>query len=256
MIISSLKKGFALTNKSLGLALFLALVGFIWNLVSLQYGPKPGATPANEPISPIFMGAGILFLFTGFFIQGGQLGYLNEKLKQGQSSVNTFLKSASKFFLRFMLLGVSLGIFGLIFLFLGLLATAAFKTVGVVIAVALAATWIYVVLLLFLSPYVVVVHDKGFITAIKESFRMSKKYNNWSLMGLLGLLLVIGFVIGILLGLTAGGINLLLKGTGSSIVIAVIGSLINGYLGVLVTASFLSFFLTVTDKIQTHSPTD
>lgn len=240
MIISSIKKGFQVTSKSAALVLSLSLIGVVWSFLNISLAPKE--VTANSTPSVPFLLLGVAVLFTSFFLQAGSLGYLYEKIKQGASSQKTFVNSGLKYYLRLLGLGLFIGVFGIVFVLLALTISASFKTVGTVIGVALAATWVYVVLLLFLSPYIIVAKDQKLIASAKESLDISQKHI-WTVVGLALLLVAIGFMIGVVLGLVVGSLSVVMKNRSSEFIFAIFSSVINAYLGVLVTASFTAFYL-------------
>jgi hypothetical protein len=105
--------------------------------------------------------------------------------------------------------------------------------------------------MLFLSPYAAVVDEKGVADSIKLSMKLVKK-NILTLLGVSALLIVIGFGIGMVLGAILAGVSFVVKQqTVSQIIFAVLSSLVNSYLGVTVTAAFMSFYLSLSDRNNT-----
>src|SRR5262249_55913885 len=97
----------------------------------------------------------------------------------------------------------------------------------------------------FLSPYAAVVDEKGVVDSIKASMKLVKK-NILPLLGISALLIVIGFAIGMLLGAILAGLTVVVKAENvNNIIFAVLSSFVNSFLGVAVTAAFMTFYLSL-----------
>ena len=158
----SVKKGFAVSKKSMGLVFALFIFGFIWNLVSIFFGPAPEAT---EPaVNPVLIIAGALFLLLTIFVQAGSLGYVREKLKKGSAGAADFMSAGKKYYLRLLVIGLIVAAVIGLFVLLAALAVAGLgaklQILGVILAILFASLGIYFVILLFLAPYVAVADEK------------------------------------------------------------------------------------------------
>jgi hypothetical protein len=235
----TLKKGFSITKESMPLVCVLFIFGATWNLITLFLNKD--VDPAVGP-SPILMVLSVLFIFISVFMQGGSLGYLKEKIKTGASNFGIFKSSGLKNFLPLLVLGIIIAIIAGLFMLLGIFSVGALQAAGVAIALLLAALGIYLVLLLFLAPYAIVSDGIGPIAALKKSVSMVRQ-NIKEVLGIVLLLVLIGFGCGLLLGAIFGLIGLVLKGTAAQALVAVGSSFLNAFLGVVVSAAFMSYYL-------------
>ena len=66
------------------------------------------------------------------------------------------------------------------------------------------------------------------------------------------MMILIGFGVGLVLGAILAGINLLVKAAQpTQIAFAVLSSVVNSYLGVLVSGAFMSFYLSLSERNNT-----
>lgn len=242
----SVKKGFAISKQSMGLVCALFIFGFIWNLVSIFFGPAPEAT---EPaVNPVLIIAGGIFLLLTIFVQAGSLGYVREKLKKGSGGAADFMSAGKKYYLRLLVIGIIVAAVIGVFVLLAALAVAGLgaklQVLGIILAILFASLGIYFVILLFLAPYVAVADEQGPIASIKQSVGKVRK-NILPLLGISLILIAIGFGIGLVLGAGFAGLSLVLKGTPAQIVFAVFSSFVNAFLGLMVTGSFMNFYLSL-----------
>ena len=246
-IMGPVKKGFAVAGQSLNLVLTLFVFGVVWNLINLymttQLGPA-GATPTTG-VSAAMIVVGILFVLVSFYVQAGSLGYVCEKIKKGTAPLSLFLQTGAKFYVPLLLLGLLIAlIVGAFILVAGLiiaLLAGNLSILGIIIAVVIAAIGIYVVILMFMAPYYIVAGGQKVIASIKQSIALVRK-NILAVLGIALILVVAGFVIGILLGVIFALLSTVLKGMPSQVVFAVLSSFVNAFLGVLVTGSFMQFY--------------
>ena len=247
MIGASIKKGFSVTRKSLGLLAVLFVFGLVWNLINLFYAQNLTAAEPNIQESIIILALGLVFILISIFIQGGSLGYVLDVVKQGKSAFSNFTAAGKKYYGRLFVLGLIVSLF-LIVLFAAIMLAATFlmdKTfaLAVTITVFLATVVICFVVLVFLAPYIMVVDEQKAVASIKKSIVAVRK-NLLPLLGVSLLLILIGFGVGLVLGGIQAGLSYVLKQeTATKLIFAVLGSLANSYLGVLVTATFMSFYL-------------
>jgi hypothetical protein len=242
---ASIKKGFSTAAGSMGLVLVLFLFGAFWNLLNIFINAR--VTEPTPQTSIAVIAAGVVFILLSVFMQAGSLGFVKEKLKTGASSLGTFAASGGKYYGRLFVIGLLIALLIGAFVLVAALAVAAIgdriPALAIGIAVVIAAISLYFVILLFLAPYIAVVDEKGPIASLKESVGVVRR-NILAVLGIAGLLVVIGFVSGLLLGLifalisTAAG-----EGVPSQSIFAVLSSFVNAFLGVLVSASFMAFYL-------------
>ncbi len=248
----AIQKGFGIAKKSLSLVLVLFVFGFIFNMVNLTLAPK---TPDAGSPSPLLLVLGVIFIFLTIFLQAGSMGYIHDKIKTGVATLSNFASSGRKYYLRLLVLGLLISLIIGVFVLLAALSVAFFKdnlaVLGVPLAILFGALGIYFVVMLFLSPYATVVDEKTVNQSIKLSMRLVKK-NILPLLGMSVLLILIGFVIGLVLGAALAGLSYVVKQEMiSQTVFAFLSSLVNAFLGVVVTASFMNFYLSLSDRNNT-----
>ena len=246
----SIQKGFGTAKKSMPLVTLLFVFGFIFNLVNVFLAPKnpdPNAAP-----SPALIVLGVVFIFVSIFFQAGSMGFVRDLIKNGKASMASFASGGGKYYLRLLMLGIVVSLIIGIFVLLAALAVAFLKDnlapIGVVLAIFFGALGVYFVVMLFLSPYAAVVDEKTVGESIKLSMKLVKK-NIGPLLGMSALLIVIGFGIGMLLGAVLAGLSYAVKQElASQVVFAVLSSFVNAYLGIVVTAAFMGFYLSLADR--------
>ena len=246
----AIKKGFGTAQKSMPLVALLFVFGVAFSLANLFLTPK-GADPNAAP-SPAIVVLGIVLIFLSIYLQAGSLGFVREFLKTGQATLGQFASSGGKYYLRILVLGIVVSLIIGVFVLLAALAVAFLKgnvaALGVMLAIFFGALGIYFVVMLFLSPYAVVVDEQGVGASLKTSMRLVKK-NILTLLGMSALLILIGFGIGMLLGVVLAGISFVVKqATVSQVIFALLSSIVNSYLGVVVTAAFMAFYLSLTNR--------
>ena len=245
----SIKKGFGTAKNSLPVILVLFVLGFVFNLVNLKFAPQtqdPNAGP-----SPVLIITGVIFVFLTVFLQAGSMGYVRDRLKTGSASLANFTAAGGKYYLPLLVLGLILSLIIGVFVLLAALAAALLQNLPVLsipLAILCAALGVYFVVMFFLSPYAVVVDGKPVKQSLSVSMKLVKK-NIGALLGMAVLLILIGFAIGLGLGAILAGIGALIKQESiSQIVFALLSSLVNAYLGLVVTATFMSFYLALPDR--------
>ena len=246
----SIKKGFGTAQKSMSLVGLLFVFGFIFNLVNVLMAPKPPEPNAAPPPALIILG--VFFIFLSIFFQAGSMAFVRDLIKTGKASLSSFTSGGGKYYLRLLVLGIVVSLIIGVFVLLAALAVSFLKDnlapLGVILAIFFGALGIYFVVMLFLSPYAAVVDDNGVGQSIKLSMKLVKK-NILTLLGMSAILIVIGFGIGMVLGAVLAGISFLVKQEiVSQILFAVLSSLVNSYLGIVVTAAFMSFYLVLPDR--------
>ncbi len=244
-VMESIKKGFSVTFRNLPLVALLFVFGAIWNLAQLKLAPAAPVGTAPAPPSPVAIAAGLAFVLISIFVQGGTLGFIRDAVKQGGANFSVFTQSGGKYYLRLLLAGLFIGVIVGVFVLGAVLAvsylTQAQAAIGVVIAAILGAIGIYVVLLMFLTPYIIVAEDAGVMVSIKKSITMVK-HNILKVLGLTLLLVAVGFLAGLLIGVLIGVASAAGPASVVKLVTALAGSAVNAILGVLVTASFMTLY--------------
>ena len=241
-IKETVAKGFKVTGQSMGLVMALFVFGTAWNLINLYVSRKfqAGASPTTP--SPVLAVLGVIFLLVSIYVQAGSLVYIHSKLKSDTANLSMLLSSGGKYYLRLLLAGIVIALVAGLFFVVGGLAVSALKTVGIAIAVVLAGVGIYFVMLLFLAPYIIVSDDRKVVESIKSSVSIVRK-NLLTVFGIALILIAVGFLVGIVLGLVMGGVGVAVKGAASQVIIAVASSFVNAFLGVVVTGTFMAFYL-------------
>lgn len=254
-ILEAIKKGFGLAGKNLSLVLLLFLFNLVWNLANAPFAvaPEAAVTPQLTIQALIFS---ILFILASIFVQGSVLGLVRDSVKKGKATLGSFLSYGLKYYLRLLGLGVLIIlIIAVVALIAGLLiAVTAPLNNTVITAIAItAAIAIGVVSALFwfipftLSPYALVCDELGVIGALKKSLNVAlKPFSKVFMLLLLFVLLVlialgIGFVVGFLVGM----LNAVVPPAVGKVLMAVATSAINGYLGIVMTGSFMVFYLSI-----------
>jgi hypothetical protein len=245
-IVECVRKGFQVAAKSRDLVLVMFAFAFIWNLVNLPFNAQLQEPTAN--VSLAVMPLSIVFIAASIFMQSGSLGYVHEVLKSGQSSLTQFKAAGQKYYLR--ILGVSV-IVGLFIVILSVLAALAVlvggenpNAISIVLALIIGLFGAYGVLLVFLAPYIVVDEDAKVMDSIKASIAVVKA-NFLKVLGIGVLLLLVGFGMGILLGAVVTLLGNLFQGFVGQIISGFFASAVNAFLGVVVTAAFMAYYLSV-----------
>lgn len=246
----AIKKGFSITTRSWDLVLTLFVFGAVWNVISIFVNPDAAAAPDTQTTIKL-VAIGIVFILLSIYVQAGSLGYICDKVKQGQASFSRFLELGGKYYFKILILGLVIALIAGGLILLAALAVAGLQgslnIVGVILALLLAAAGIYVALLFFLAPYAVVADNESPIAAIKKSTKLVKQ-NIGKVLGILAILIVIGFGVGLILGLVFALLTASIPGQASQIGFGIVSSFINAFLGVVVTGSFMSLYLSISNN--------
>lgn len=258
-ILGAIKKGFGLASKSLGLVLVLFAFNLILNLVSMPFAVTPGAvvTPEMGSAAVIFS---IIFILLSVFFQGASLGVVRDIIKEGHAQLGKFASYGLKYYIRLLVLGiliilivaVTALIAGIIIAITSPLNNAVVTTIAAVIAIAIAvAVGLLYFIPLMISPYVLVSEESGVIASMKKSLEVIKKpfSRAWALLLLFVLLVLISLGVGFVLGFIVGLISTVIPAGAGKVLMAIITSIINSYLGVVMIGSFMTFYLALTRKI-------
>ena len=252
-IIEAIRKGFGIASKGMGLVAVLFAFNLIGNLVSLPFTPVPGEAAAPQFAAPLLV-ISLIFILISIFIQGGSLGLVRDAIKEGKMKLAVMAQYGAKYFIRLLVLGVLILLLVVIVaLVAGLLIalTAPLNNTvvtGIAIAIAVAIviiTMLYFFIPFILSPYAVVCDEVGAIEALKKSIALGRKPFSrvFALLMLVVLVVLISLGVGFLIGLVIGLISAVIPAGAGRILMIVVSSAVNSYLGVVVTAAFMTYYL-------------
>jgi len=103
-VIDTIKKGFSIVHKNLGLIFVVFIFNLITTLARLPFTPQTPGPAAAPPPSPPLIGLTLLFGLLSVFIFGGVLGYLKDYIKTQTGNLGNFMNCGAQYFLR--ILGV------------------------------------------------------------------------------------------------------------------------------------------------------
>ena len=248
-IIEIVKKGFVVAAKSIGLVLILFVFNLVWNMASIPLAAGPGAAPTPQLTASAII-LSVIFILISIFVQGGSLALVRDHVKEGKMKLGSFASYGLKYYLRLLGLGffivLIIAVFGLIAAVI-VAATAPLNNVVVttiagIIAIVIGAIGLYAILLLILSPYALVSEELSIIESMKRSLALVRKAIGRVLL-LLVVLILISLGIGFLLGFLTGLMTAALPVKVGQVLIGFVNSIFNGYLGVVMTASFMGYYL-------------
>jgi hypothetical protein len=256
-IVDAVKKGFWTAKESLALVLVLFVFGVFWGLVNVF--PLGNSIAMATSPSKLSILVGALFILVSFYVQAGSFGYVAEKIKTGKAELSQFFASGTKFYLPIFLLGIlvalAVSVFVLVVALDIALLGARSAVASIVVAVIVGGLGIYFLMLLFFSPYLIVASGEKVLAAMGKSIALIRK----NILSFLGLALVI-VGIGVALGFLLEAISVLLARVSiadktNQIIYVVLSSLMNSFLGVVVTGSFMSFYFAVSNEnSNTNTP--
>lgn len=258
-VMEVIKKGFGIASKSLSLILILIVFNLIFNMASLPFAVAPGATPSPQVTAFAFI-LSLIFVLVSIFLQGASLGLIRDFVKNAKMEVAKFAGYGLKYYLRLLGLGVLVVlIISVIAIVAALLiaATVPLKNTIVtvimsLIALAIGAIGLYWIFLLLLTPYAIICDEIGIIEAMKKSTRTVRRSIGKVLL-ILVVLILISLGIGFIFGFGVGIISAALPVRVGQILIGIVNSIVNGYLGVVMMASFMVFYLGIVAKEKTSA---
>jgi len=257
-ILTAIKRGFGVAAKNLGLVSILIVFNAIGSLVSMPFAVQPGQTPTPQMTASALIFS-VIFILISIFFQGASLALVRDYVKSGAAKISSFVSYGAKYYLKLFGLGLLIIlIIGVAALVAGLLvaATAPLNNAVVTnIAIGIAVVIVSIVGLLYfipltLSPYSLICGESGVIAAMKDSLAVAKKPFSrvlWLLL-LFALLILIALGIGLVIGFMVGLLTAVMPAAAGRIVMAIVTSVINGYLGVVMTGSFMIFYLGLKEK--------
>jgi len=201
-------------------------------------------------MSPVLTVISLVFILASIFIQGGVLGSVMDIVKKNSIELSKFGEYGAKFYLRLLCLAlIIILILGVVAFIVTLIIAAAAPTKNIVLIAISIATAVIIGLLglclvffLFLSPYVTVAEDAGIFDSMQKSINFIKE-RPFRTLGMLILLVLIGFGIGLIMGIIAGIISLIIKGKVLQAVTGILNGGVNAYLSVLVTGCIVTYYL-------------
>jgi len=238
----SIKKGFEIAVKSMDLIGVLFVFSFIWNLINVLYAQN---VQNPNAINPALVAAAVVFVLLTIFFQAGSLAYIRDRIKTGASSLAAFFKAGGAYYFPLLVIAVIVTAIIVVFILLATLGsfwTRQVPVLPVVLALLFAAFGIYFVILLFLAPYIAVADNQGPIASIKKSVGAVRQ-NILPLVLIFLILLLIFIASAFILGAIFAIISVGIKGLTAQVIFALLGSLVNSFLGVFMSSSFMGYYL-------------
>ena len=197
----------------------------------------------------------IIFILVSIFIQGGSLGLVRDYLKEGKMKLAGFASYGLKYYLRLLGLGLFIiliiAVFGLVAAIIVAATTplnnAVVTTIATVIAIVIGAIGLYLVILLMMSPYALICEEGGVIKSMKTSAEIVRKAIGRVLL-LLTVLILIALGVGFLVGFLTGLVTAALPVRAGQVIIGIVNSIFNSYLGIAMMASFMAIYLALAGK--------
>lgn len=254
---ASLKKGFSATVKSAALVALFFVYGVVVNLINVKVTNRLQTAGSSRRAALISAAVSLAIALVGVFLQAGVLGYLRDLIKQGTSSIASFFSSGAKYYLRILMFGIVVAVVVFAVILAGTLTLNALgekgRLVGVILAVILSLIAFYFIILIFLAPYLIVAEDKGAFQAMGESIGLVKQHI-LEVLGMGLLIVIMGFLAGILFGMIVGGANLVMhqQPGATQNTIAVLSSFVNAVLGVYMAAAFMHYTLGLRQSANTN----
>jgi len=254
-VMDAVKKGFSVSQKSMGLLSILFSFNIIWNILGVFMLPQTpaGAPGGPAPASPLWVALSIIFILLSIFIQGGVLGVVKDLVKQGTAKLGDFSTYGKKYYFKLFGLGVLVTLIISLFAILAALMIAIAAPSGnkillgimSIAALIIAGVGIYFIILLLFSPYVLVVDDLGVVPSIKKSMEVVRKII-LKVLGLAVILILIAFGLGLITGMVSGLVSLVIKNKLAQVIGAVLTSALNAYVSIIMTSGFMAFYMGLT----------
>jgi hypothetical protein len=250
-VVDAVKRGFEIANTSMKLILVIFIFNLVWNLIVIPFTPEAPLTEgAGVAMSPALTVISLLFVLASIFIQGGVLGSVRDIAKENRLDLARFAGYGAKFYLRLLCLAL------IIVLIIGIVAfiatliiaasaptqNAAIITITTIVSFVIGLAGLYLVILLFLSPYILVIEDTGIFQAMAASIAFVKSML-LKILGLAALLVLIGFGIGLIMGIIAGILSLAVTGRVLQAITGVLNGGVNAYLSVIVRGALTVYYL-------------
>lgn len=259
-IFEAVKRGFGIASKSLSLVLVLIVFNLIGNIASMPFAVAPGQTPPPEAMTGALIFT-VVFILISIFMQGGALGLVRDSIKEGKIKLSSFASYGAKYYLRLLGLGViiilAIAIVAIIAsLAIALTAPLGNQMISSIAIVAAIAIGVITSLLYFipfaLAPYALICEELGIIKAIKRSLAVAGRplVKVFMLILLFIILILISLGVGLVFGFLVGLITAAVPEMIGKMLMAVVTSVINGYLGIVMMAAFMVFYLGLSAKTE------
>ena len=257
-VIEAIRKGFGVASKNMGLVLILFIFNLIWNLASIPFvGPAATARPDLAAIAVIIS---IVFILMSIFVQSGALALVRDYVKHGKMALGSFAGYGLKYYIRLFLLGLLIvliiGVIGMLAALIVFATTplnnTAVTIIAAIIAIGIGVVGVYYILLLMLSPYTIVCDELGVIEGMKKSIKVVRRSLGRIIL-LLVLLILISMGLGFLVGLLTGFASVAMPIGAGRVFTGIVSSIFNGYLGIVMMASFTVFYLAVAEREKTSA---
>jgi len=268
--IDAIKKGFVVATKNPALILILFIFNLIWNMINVAMMPAPapitpGMAPATVPPPTVPPETALLtflititFVLISIFMQGGSLGLVRDYIKGNKMNLGKFASYGLKYYLRLLGVGVIIILLiviaalvaGLVVAAVAPLNNVVATVIATLVAIAVGLAGIYLVIRLVMSPYALVCNETGVIDAMKHSMNVIRRKYFWKVLLLLVLIVLIAIGIGVLVGIITGLITVAMSPKAGQVIIGIVNSLFNGYVGIVMMAAFMSYYLTLQEKVR------
>lgn len=253
-IMEAVKKGFGIATKGMSLVIVMIVFNLAWNLASIPLNLNPGENPTPQMTFAVIIFS-LLFILTSIFVQGGALASVRDYIKEGKMKLAGFASNGMKYYLKLLGVGILIVLLiAIVALIAGLIvaATAPMNNVmatniAVVVAIAIGviAGLLYFVPLA-LAPYALVSDELGVIESMKKSIKVARPLTKTLLLILLFIILIlISVAIALIIGFITSLAIAAMPAMAGKILMAVVTSLINGYLGIVMMGSFMTYYLTL-----------
>ncbi len=252
-VMEAIRRGFGVAAKGMSLIAVLFVFNLAGNLATLPFTPVPGAAASPQATMPLLV-ISLVFIILSIFVQGGSMGLVRDIVKEGKMKLDVMAKYGAKYFVRLLTLGIMILLFvAILALVAGILIAltaplnnpiaSAIVAVAVIIAVVIAALYFFIPFIL--SPYAIVCDEVGAMDALKKAIALARKpfVKIFTLVALAVLLVLIALGVGFLVGLVIGLVSALLPAGAARILMLVVSSGVNSYLGIVATASFMAYYL-------------
>jgi hypothetical protein len=257
-VFEAIKKGFSIAAKSLGLVLVLITFNLIGNILSLPFAVPAGQTPSPDLMAGAMIFT-VVFILISVFVQGGALNLIRDSIKEGKMKLASFASYGVKSYLKLLGLGALIVIIiGIVALLATLiiaitapLNNAVISAVAIAIAIAIGiVASLFWFIPLALSPYALICEGLGVIASMKRALTVVKKpfIRVFFLILLFVILILISLGVGVVFGFLVGLISAVVPAAMGRLLMAIVTSIINGYLGVVMMGSFMVYYLGLTAK--------
>lgn len=249
--MEAIKGGFDLASKNIKLVLLVFIFNFIWNMSVIPFTPDaPEVGGMGVAMTPGLTVLSLFFILASIFVQGGVLNSVKDIVKEKKFEMSKFAGYGARFYVR--LLSVAL----IIVLIVGLIGFAAMVIAAssagtgnaVLVAIGTIATIILVllgagvILHLFLTPYILVLEDAKVLQAMRASIDFVKKFM-LKVLGLGALLILIGFGVGLIMGVLTGIASIVIKGKLLQVLSGTVNGGVNAYLSIVIASTLVIYYL-------------